>query len=121
MTIDDLLRGKANSIQLIFHALRDKMLSASPRIVEELIGGSKVKMAYYGLGERNNPVGVIGPADDHVKLYIHHFDQVDTGDLQLEGSGKHARHIKLTSEDDLSDIGRLLQEVAKVSEQKIND
>jgi hypothetical protein len=117
--VKDIIADKPNSIQLLFSLVRDAMLATSPLIKEEILGGNKVKMAYYSIGDRNNPVGVIGPAKDHVKLFFHHFNTVDTTGLKLEGSGKHARHVKLRPDDDLEMIGPLLKQVAEVCAAKI--
>ena len=56
---------------------------------------------------------MIQPADDHCKFYLHHFNEVDLGHLELEGSGTQARHIKLHDPDELprAELKRILHDI----------
>ena len=56
-------------------------------------------MASYSIGRPDNVIAVIRQAFSHVKLFLHHTDKIDTSGLQLEGKGKHAKHIKIKNKE----------------------
>lgn len=115
ISVEEVIAPHSNGVQVLFRAIREIMLNAHDDIEEEFLGGSKVKMGYYSIGNRNNPVGVIGPGVDHVKVFFHHYANVDTEGLLLEGSGKHSRHVKFRPGDDLDQIEQILIDVCAIS------
>ena len=102
-TFENLISDIPEDIQAIARETRNILLEDHPQLVEDIGGGDKVRFAMYYVGEMNNMAFVIGPGSDHVKLFLHHFDQIDMGDLKLEGGGKHSRHIKIYPAGDISD------------------
>jgi hypothetical protein len=110
---EDILTGHTESIKAIARILRNKVLSLDSEIIEQIMGGDYVKGASYYIGEPGNVIAVIQPAEDHCKIYLHHFNDVDPGHLELEGSGQHARHIKLHDPDELprAELKRILHDI----------
>ena len=72
-------------------------------------------MAYYFVGDYNNAVGVIGTAKDHCKLFLHHTDHINTAGLQLEGKGKHAKHVKIFSLDEIQQNSIYSEYIKKIA------
>jgi hypothetical protein len=103
MKYEDILPGHKPEIIAIADKLREIVLSEDEAIAEDIFGGQKVRMASYSIGAKTNVVGVIGMAEDHCKIFLHHLDQVPTRDLPFEGKGKHARHVKLFQIEDLDE------------------
>ena len=119
---EEMIDGFNESVKTISCILRNKILSLDSDIVEHVGGGSKVGGASYSIGTAYNMIALISPADDHCKLYIHHFDKVDTSPLKLEGSGKHSRHIKLHDITELprADLKRILHDVTHIAKETAN-
>jgi len=108
--VDQLLMDVAVELQKI-------ILSQSDQIVEDAGGGAKVKMSLYSIGQKDNVLAVIGMGKDHVKLYLHHTDQIDTRELELKGKGKHAKTlwIKNLHEMDRESISFALQQITQIA------
>jgi hypothetical protein len=60
-------------------------------------------MASYSINRKNNVIAVVGPAKDHVKLFLHHCDKLDTKGIKLQGKGEHAKHVKLFKLEDFDE------------------
>lgn len=101
MNYNDILEGHSTEIVDIIKALRKLILELDPTIEEEFLGGAKVKLVSYSIGNRNNVVAVYSPSANHCKLYLHHTDKIDTKGLKLEGKGKHAKHVKIKTFEQL--------------------
>ena len=117
---DEIIENTSPEIKAIALKLRAMLLQLSQPVQEEIMGGAKVKFAYYNIGEYNNALGVIGPAKDHCKLYLHHTGDVDQRGLKFEGKGKHAKHVKFYDEKDIDEnllIG-LLNDIATILAKK---
>lgn len=117
MTLEDVTENHTEEIQEIFHRLRTIVLNTTPKPVESFLGGSKVRMSSYSLEDRI--VCLISPYKDHCKLYLHHIDQVDTGVLKLEGKGKHAKTVKISTLDEklFTEIKAVINKIAKTANQ----
>jgi hypothetical protein len=119
MVFEDILENKPSHVSKILRALRELIQSLDNSLQEEILGGKVVRMASYFISNRNHVVGVIGSGKDHAQLFLHHYDHIDTMGLKLEGKGKHAKHVKIYSLDELSnsslkDVLKQLIEIAKV-------
>ena len=97
--------------------LQKMILSQSDQIAEDAGGGAKVKMSLYSIGRKDNVLAVIGMGKDHVKLYLHHTDQVDTQKLELKGKGKHAKTLWIRNlhEMDRESIQFALKQITQIA------
>lgn len=77
--------------------LRALILEAMPEAHEHVSGGLKFATALYSLGRPTNVACGLQPTATHCKLYLHHVRPGDVADLKLEGAGKNARHVKVSS------------------------
>lgn len=100
MTFAELFPADHPKLLQLGETIRQTIRSLHSELEEGFYGGAKVKMASYSIGRTDNVVAAISPATDHIKLYLHHFDKVDTSGIKLVGKGKHARHVKLYKEED---------------------
>ncbi len=109
MNMKDVLSDCPSHVFASTNLLRKMILEIHPDIEEDFYGGKVVKMASYSIARNDNVIAVLSPATNHLKLYLHHVDKVDTGDLKLVGKGKHAKHIKIYTADEID--GDLLRNV----------
>lgn len=86
-------------IQAAAAALREVIFRILPDAHEHVSGGLKFANALYSLARPTNVVCGIQPTATHCKLYLHHVRPGDIPGVKVEGSGKHARHVKVASED----------------------
>ena len=105
----EILRGVPDSIREVALALRRQVLLTLPDASEAIGGGDRIRMALYSIGGPNNVVCGIQPTASACKLFLHGWQVLVQSGFRLEGSGKHARHIKLR---DVSELERL--EVARM-------
>ncbi|MEL6250926.1 MAG: hypothetical protein AAFR87_02845 [Bacteroidota bacterium] len=111
--IDQALMDVAEELQKL-------IVSQSEEIVEDAGGGAKVKMTLYSIGQKDNVLAVIGMGKDHVKLYLHYTDKVDTQNLDLKGKGKHAKTLWIRNlhELDRETISFVLSQITKIALKK---
>lgn len=116
MKLEDVLQGSSDSVVEVTLYLREIIKALDPRVEEGFYGGKVVKMASFSIGKSDNVIAVLSPAAHHLKLYLHHTDKVDTGDLKLQGKGKHAKHIKIESKEEVDEglFKKVLGEITKV-------
>ncbi len=116
MTFDTIIADKPEAVQACARQLRQLFLEATPTPDENAYGGQKVQMTLYSIADVNNVAGGVTPAKDHVKLFLHHTDKVDTSGVKLQGRGKHAKHLKYTQVEDMpiDRLRQLIQEVMDV-------
>lgn len=87
----------------------EEVLDAS----EGIYGGSKVGIALYSLGSPTNVLCGIQPVGENCLFYAHRVKPGDSGELKLEGQGKHALHVKFRSADEIKpDALRALLRIA---------
>ena len=106
---DEVLAGYPEGIGRLTVALRDVVRDALPTATETVQGARTMGYAQYWIDGRNDVVAMISPEDAHVKLYVHHVRTDATGRLKVEGTGKNARHVKLTQVDEAAVRGLLTQ------------
>ena len=116
MQFTDIIKGNSEEIVEVMTLLQTLILSLDERIEEDIYGGKVVKMASYSIGRKDNVIAVIGPGKDHCKLFLHHIDKIDSKGLKLEGKGKHTRHIKIKSRQQMDDAAyaEVLQKVVDI-------
>jgi hypothetical protein len=77
--------------------LRALMLEAFPQLDENIYGGAKVANALYSIGSTTSVALGIQPGPKAVKLFIHDPEHLGKTSFELEGRGRHMRHIKLAA------------------------
>jgi hypothetical protein len=120
MEFIDIIEGKATDIIEIMLHLRDLSLTIHPDIIEDCYGGKAVQMALYSIHKKDNVTHGISASKDHCKIFLHHFDKVDTSKFKLEGKGKHSRHIKIFEVQDIdkNSLLKVLKEIAIIVNSK---
>jgi hypothetical protein len=99
-TFDDLLAGHTAPLREVCGRLRDLVTATLPGAVEGVYGGAKVGVALYAVGGGKTVVCGIQPSGDDCLFYLHHLKPEDSPRLKLEGRGKHALHVRVTTLDD---------------------
>lgn len=97
MTFDIIKKDRPENVQKTAQKLRDIIFETLNDIDENIYGGKKVQNALYSKGDPNKVVCGIQTNDNYCIFYLHKTDIIETGDLKLEGSGKHAKHVKFYS------------------------
>lgn len=117
MSFDTLLANKPQSIQQIAMQLKGLALRTDKHIQEHVYGGEKVKVALYSIGNINNVLFGLQPAEKCCILYLHFTETADTMSLKLEGDGKHARHVKISemTEELALELKQVMKNILKAS------
>ncbi|MBS1773102.1 MAG: hypothetical protein JST82_09580 [Bacteroidetes bacterium] len=97
MSFNTILEGKPQPIQQIAMQLKGLCLKVDKHIHEHIYGGTKSKVALYSLGNINNILFGIQLHDNYCIFYLHYTEVADTMSLKLEGEGKQAKHVKITT------------------------
>lgn len=58
-------------------------------------------LVLYSIDGPNNVVCGIQPTENMCKLFFHRWEHLKKAGYRLEGSGRHARHIKIRSTEEL--------------------
>ncbi len=96
-TFEDVLVNAPEPTRGVAVRLRELVLNALPGVVENVYGGGKVRLALYSAGGPGKVVCGIQVSGDNCLLYLHHVAAADCPALTLEGQGKHAKHVKVSS------------------------
>ncbi|MGK7396630.1 MAG: DUF1801 domain-containing protein [Candidatus Cyclobacteriaceae bacterium M3_2C_046] len=117
MNFTQILEGKPATVRQAAIKLRELIMDHLPQLDENIYGGKKVKNALYSKASPSRVVCGIQTSSQYCMLYLHKTDQVDTNGLKLEGKGKHARHVKFNSaeEVDPGQVIPVIQSIEKVS------
>ncbi|NNC50286.1 MAG: DUF1801 domain-containing protein [Flaviramulus sp.] len=84
--------------------LRELILSFFLEIDESIIGGTKIKLALYSRGGKNNLLcGIQQGKNDSCMLYVHHVLEISHERLNLIGKGKHSKQIKFNNLDEINE------------------
>lgn len=116
MNFDVLLNNRPENIQLTAKALREVIISELPELNENIYGGKKVQNALYSKHDPNRVVCGMQTNNNYCMLYLHKTNDVDTGNLKLEGKGKHAKHVKYTNPDEINKplIKKILKDINQI-------
>lgn len=96
-TFEQLVAPFPAAVGAVAAALRTAALTRVPGAHEHLSGGHEVGTALCGFERPTNVAFGLQPTATHCKLYLHHVRLADVAGLQLEGSGKNARHAKVAT------------------------
>lgn len=96
-SFEALIAPFAPPIREIASWLRDLILAEFPQVEENIYGGTKVGNALYSVGATDRVALGIQPGERFVKLFVHDPEHLPATPFKLEGSGKHMRHVKLSS------------------------
>ena len=103
-SFDELVAPLPREIREIATRLRAVIRSALPTADEAVSGGAKMGMALYSVGAATDVVCGFQPTRDAVKLFFHGWEALKAAGYRLEGSGRHARHVKVRSSGDLETL-----------------
>ncbi|WP_273566407.1 hypothetical protein [Maribacter halichondriae] len=82
--------------------LRKLIYESFQDIEESIAGGAKVKLALYSRGGKDKVLcGIQQGKGDTCMLYVHHLDSISHDRLKFSGSGKHAKRIRFTDENQI--------------------
>ncbi|MDX1555936.1 MAG: DUF1801 domain-containing protein [Xanthomonadales bacterium] len=104
----ELIEPLPKEIGAIATRLRGIIRKALPDADENVSGGARFGMALYSIGGVNNVICGIQPTADMCKLFFHEWQALKDAGYRLEGSGKHARHVKVRGMDEV-DADRLVE------------
>ena len=99
-TFQELIEPFDSEARQIAEWLRALILESFPNVEEGLYGGRKVAGALYHVGSPDKVALGIQPGERFAKLFIHDPDHLGKPSFNLEGRGKHMRHIKFTAPDE---------------------
>lgn len=77
--------------------LRSLILDEFPQLEENVSGGRKVGTALYSVGGADRVALGMQPGERFVKLFLHDPDHLPPTSFELEGKGRHMRHVKLSA------------------------
>lgn len=100
-SFEELLEPLPADVRDVATRLRAIVEAAIPDADEAVSGGAKIGMALYSVDGANDVVCGIQPTEDTCKLFFHGWEQLEDAGYRLEGSGKHARHVKIRSIQEL--------------------
>lgn len=114
-SLEDLLAPLPREIQEVATRLRSIVNDSLPQADETVSGGAKMGMVLYSIKGPKNVICGIQPTDSMCKLFFHGWEQIKEAGYRLEGSGKHARHIKIRSTQEIkaNQIGEMIKIASK--------
>lgn len=101
-TFEALIAPFSADVQAIAERLRGLIGEGLPEAAENIYGGAKVGNALYSIGDPNHVICGIQPDADLCRLYVHNVHNLKHPEFKIEGSGKHARHVKVRGVDEPS-------------------
>lgn len=101
-SFNDIIAPLPSAICGVALKLREAIQASLPDSDEAICGGGKIGMALYSIGGPNNVVCGIQPTPSDCKLFFHGWRSLVEHGFVLEGSGKHARHIKVRHVEELA-------------------
>ena len=115
-TFDDMISSHPKKTQAMALKLRNLVQNSLVDTEEQIVGGAKVGLALYTDSETNKVLCGVQPTDGACLLYVHHIKNFKHPRMKLEGRGKHAKHIRFQSMDDVreEDVRWVLSEVEKL-------
>jgi hypothetical protein len=97
----ELLQPLPRSIGDVATRLRAIVTDTMPEADEAVSGGARMGMALYSIDGPSNVICGIQPTASTCKLFFHGWQRLQKAGYRLEGSGKHARHIKIGSSEEI--------------------
>lgn len=102
-TFDALVAPLPDDVRAAATRLRAIVRRTVPDADEAVSGGAKIAMALYSRGGPANVICGIQPTASGCKLFFHGWEQLAKAGHKLQGSGKHARHVRIASPSDIDD------------------
>ncbi|MFK7773057.1 MAG: DUF1801 domain-containing protein [Saprospiraceae bacterium] len=121
MDFEDILNDRPKKLHDIAFRLRKISNQLHSEISEDIYGGKVVRMALYSIGRKDNPILGFSLSKDHCQLFLHHFDKIELHGLKLNGKGKHSRHVKIRSVEEIDEavLSKVFQSIFKIAQSKI--
>lgn len=86
-----------DEIQKVAKSLRKLILNTFEEADENIYGGLIVSTALYSYKDKMKVFCGIQPHDKFCRLFLHNLFDYHSDKIKIEGSGKNARHIKVSS------------------------
>lgn len=110
---NDMIEPFPDEIKKISKALRKLILNTFEEADENIYGGLIVSTALYSYKNKMNVFCGIQPTDKFCRLFLHNIFDYHNDNIKIEGSGKNARHIKISSFD--KQTAEVLSQVLKTA------
>ncbi len=109
-SFDGILDPLPDSIRSVALELRRIIQATLPDADEGIYGGSRIGMALYSIAGPDDVVCGIQPTAGACKLFLHGWKSLVEHGYRLEGSGKHVRHIKFRTLQDIdsANVARMI-------------
>lgn len=107
----DLLETQPDEVQRVARRLRGLVIETLSDVVESVVGGEKAGLAIYKRNGSAEVVCGIQPVGDACLLHVQNVEPRDGDRLELQGTGKNARHVRFETLVDVThdDVRGLLQ------------
>lgn len=117
MTFEEMIKERPEDVRNTAFRLRKYVVETLPNVDENIYGGKKVQNALYSKESANRVVCGIQANDNFCMLYLHKTDEVNTDSLKLEGKGKHAKHVKFKSPNEVDglNLSKILESIYQIS------
>lgn len=94
-SFNEMLAPFSKEIRTIALGLRRMIREALPESEEKIYGGLMVAQVLYGIGGPAKVICGIQPDKIQCRLFLHNVADVKLPGIKIEGTGKHARHVKV--------------------------
>ncbi|HLG93484.1 MAG TPA: hypothetical protein VI546_01470 [candidate division Zixibacteria bacterium] len=94
-SFNEMLAPYSREIRTIALGLRRMIREALPESEEKIYGGLMVAQALYGIGGPAKVICGIQPDKIQCRLFLHNVADLKPPGIKIEGTGKHARHVKV--------------------------
>lgn len=104
-TIQELLEPFPQQIRDLTDEIRQVILAVLPDSEENVYGGKKVGNVLYSVGGTGNVICGMQPQQTFVRVFFHRWERLKAQGYRIQGSGKHARHVKISAPSEIDAIG----------------
>ena len=92
---NELVAPFPKEVRTVAFGLRRMIGEALPRAEENIYGGLLVANALYSIGDPTKVICGIQPDKIQCRLFLHNVADLKPPGIKIEGTGKHARHVKV--------------------------
>lgn len=116
-SFNELIAPFSKEIRAVALGLRRMIRETLPNAEENIYGGLMVAQALYSIGGPAKVVCGIQPDKIQCRLFLHNVADVKLHGIKIEGTGKHARHVKVKelNKENKKALSRLIGEAFKRS------
>src|SRR3972149_6379262 len=92
---NELVAPFPKEVRTVAFGLRRMIREALPRAEENIYGGVFVAPAPHSIGDPTKVICGIQPDKIQCRLFLHNVADLKPPGIKIEGTGKHARHVKV--------------------------